>query len=213
MDKVYRLLTWLSAEQAVSWLQDLTKTPITFVELGELCNAGHCGIYVSCSGVKIVDEEQGINVELCGEAKVIGKTQLTAGVFADAPISFEGRITVRADAYGVWGHEDIVPDLQFDKTFYLSRSYVPLFKPSEIEALASKLNGVEEPKEKPLHPSERKSAGQIIAVLAAMAKLDLSTPYAADETLRAAAALHGLELPASQETVKKFLKLALTGCA
>lgn len=64
--------------------------------------------------------------------------------------------------------------------------------------------------EKPLHPSERKSVSQIIAALAAMAELDLSAPYAADETLRAAAATFGLELPSSPETVVKFLKAAGT---
>lgn len=62
--------------------------------------------------------------------------------------------------------------------------------------------------ERPLHNSERKSAGQIIATMAAMAGLDLSAPYAADETLRAAAATHGLVLPKSPETVKKFLEYA-----
>lgn len=62
--------------------------------------------------------------------------------------------------------------------------------------------------EKPLHTSERKSVAQIMAALAAMARLDLSTPYAADETLRASAASHGLELPSSPETVVKYLKAA-----
>ncbi|QOQ73808.1 hypothetical protein IMF22_20175 [Pseudomonas poae] len=62
--------------------------------------------------------------------------------------------------------------------------------------------------EKPLHPSERRSVAQIIATLAAEAGLDLSAPYAADETLRAMAATLGVELPSSPETVVKFLKLA-----
>lgn len=62
--------------------------------------------------------------------------------------------------------------------------------------------------EKPLHPSERRSTAQIIAALSAMAGVDLSAPYAADETLRASAAANGLELPSSPETVVKFLKSA-----
>lgn len=79
-----------------------------------------------------------------------------------------------------------------------------------LRALEEKLLADEAQPEKPLHPSERRSAGQIIAILAAMAGLDLSAPYAADETLRAAAATHGLELPSSPETVVKFLKNAAT---
>lgn len=64
------------------------------------------------------------------------------------------------------------------------------------------------PAEKPLTDSERRSAGQIIAVLAAEARIDLSAPYAADATLRAVAARHGLVLPNSPETVVKYLKYA-----
>jgi len=62
--------------------------------------------------------------------------------------------------------------------------------------------------EKPLHPSERRSAGQIIAVLAAMDKLNLSAEYAATPVMRKFAATHGLELPNSDETIVKFLKYA-----
>ena len=213
MDKVYRLLKWLSAEQAVDWLQELTATPITFVELGDLCNAGHCGMYVDCIGEKIVDEERGVDIELAGIGTITSQVRLGCGAFLDAPISFESRITVKCDAYGVWSPQEVVPDFQFDRTFYLGRSRLPLFKPEEIQALANKLNEVETPKEKPLHPSERKSASQIIAVLAAMTKLNLAEPYKADAVLRAAAAVHGLELPASAETVVKFLKTAVAKTA
>lgn len=212
MEKVYRLLKWLSAEQAIDWLQDLTATEITFLELSELCNAGHCGIYVDCSGTHLDDDETGMEIELCGVGKVVGDS--TIGYACnEAPLSLEGRFRLKCDAFGVWSREDLVPDFHIDKTFYISGRRLPRFKPDEIRALACKLNGVEAPKEKPLHPSERKSASQIIAVLAAMAKLNLAAPYKADEALRAAAAVHGLELPASPETVVKFLKTAVTADA
>ena len=57
-----------------------------------------------------------------------------------------------------------------------------------------------------LTPTERASSHQIITALAAMAGLDLGAPYKAAEVLRQAAATHGLELPASTETLVKFLK-------
>lgn len=79
---------------------------------------------------------------------------------------------------------------------------------AEIATLRQKL-ALAQP-EKLLHSRESKSVSQIIAVLAAMAELDISAPYAADETLRAAAATSGLELPNSPETVVKFLKAAGT---
>lgn len=59
--------------------------------------------------------------------------------------------------------------------------------------------------EKPLHPSERKSVAQIIAALAAMAKLDLSSPYKACGVLRVTEVT---ALPESDETLVKFLKEA-----
>lgn len=62
--------------------------------------------------------------------------------------------------------------------------------------------------EKPLHHRERQSVSQIIATLAAMAGLDISMPYKADEPLRKAAAKHGIELPDSPGTVVKFLRAA-----
>ena len=77
-----------------------------------------------------------------------------------------------------------------------------------LRELESKLLAVEVPPEKPLHPSERRSVDRIVAVLAAMAKVDLSAPYKADEAMRHFAASKGLELPSSSETVVKFLKSA-----
>ncbi len=80
-----------------------------------------------------------------------------------------------------------------------------IFMREDIEQAASRKI---QPQLEQLHPSERRSASQIISVLAAMAGLDISTPYKADETLRAAAARHGLTLPSSPETVVKFLKIS-----
>jgi hypothetical protein len=89
---------------------------------------------------------------------------------------------------------------------------VLVVRTSALRELEQKMLSGDKPEkpEKPLHPSERKSVSQIIAALASMAGLDLSAPYAADETLRASAATDGLELPSSPETVVKFLKAAAT---
>lgn len=79
-----------------------------------------------------------------------------------------------------------------------------------LRELEAKLLADQAKPEKPLHPSERKSTEQIIAALAEMAKLDLSSPYKADGVLREAAAKskYALELPDSPETTVKFLKAA-----
>lgn len=102
--------------------------------------------------------------------------------------------------------------LDHERSYYpadtLPQDSILVVRVAALRDLEAQLLAEDAQPERPLHPSERKSAGQIIAALAAMAGLDLSTPYAADETLRAVAATYGLELPSSPETVVKFLKAA-----
>lgn len=100
------------------------------------------------------------------------------------------------------GHENYYPagGIPPDSTFVV--------RTTALRSFEEKLLSDDVHPEKPLHPSERKSASQIIAALAAMAGLDLSKPYKADEPLRAAAAKNGIALPNSSETVVKFLKAA-----
>lgn len=112
--------------------------------------------------------------------------------------------------------EQAEPSLwDYETVFYPARGLPDdstfVVRTAALRELEAKLLADEVQPEKPLHPSERKSAGQIIATLAAMAKLDLCVPYTADEVLRKAAATHGLELPGSPETVVKFLKWAADG--
>ncbi len=90
----------------------------------------------------------------------------------------------------------------------LPKDAVLVVRATALSELENQLTVTEEKPEKPLDVRERRSAGQVIAALAAMAKLDLTTPYAADETLRKSAAHYGLDLPASTETVVKFLTAA-----
>ncbi|TWH77108.1 hypothetical protein LX59_00010 [Azomonas agilis] len=91
-----------------------------------------------------------------------------------------------------------------DSAQWVLRGEVLLSLEAEINGSQNQLSQPD----KPLHSSERKSIYQIIATLAAIADVDLSKPYAADTTLRAAAAQYGLQMPNSPETVVKFLSEA-----
>lgn len=206
MEKVYRLLSWLDMAQAVDYLEDLTKTPLTEGLLLQLCDAGECAAYLDCMGLNgdypfDVGEDQPAYQPVVGRGHcrveyplLLGRSGFATHVIGPAWLAFDGIVKEECE----WIIRGGKAGLSL------------IFKPADIEALAAKMNGEPAPAERPLHPSERKSAGQIIAALAAMAKLDLSTPYAADETLRTAAATHGLELPSSPETVVKFFKDAAT---
>lgn len=57
-------------------------------------------------------------------------------------------------------------------------------------------------------PRSQKSAGQIIASLAAMANVDISKPYAAFESLSTQAAAKGLAFPQSKDTLKRHFENA-----
>ena len=76
-----------------------------------------------------------------------------------------------------------------------------------LRDLEAKLLADEAQPEKQLHQSERSNVAKIISVLAAMAKVNLSSPYKAAEILKKAAAEQQFELPASDETIVKFLTL------
>ena len=66
----------------------------------------------------------------------------------------------------------------------------------------------QEPVEKRLDTRERTTLLQIIAVLSAEAKLDLTKHSKAAETLQAMGASHGLELPMKKDTIAGKLKEA-----
>lgn len=106
--------------------------------------------------------------------------------------------------------EEALSRLKYETVYYpaggLPEGSIFVVRTAALREFEEKQLVDEAPTEKPLHSSERKSIAQIISTLAAMAGLDLSAPYKADETLRAAAAKHRLELPGSPETVTKFLK-------
>lgn len=205
MNNIYKLMQWLTTEQAVDWLRSLTGSKIGYEELGALCNAGHCGVYVDCHNVDACGSSFDAKYSLTGKGQVMSdiKLEYLHQPFNSVLTTLDG-IRVLCDG---WLTEDLseVPR----GSHYLPGRYQPLFKPDEILALAAKINGDVTPQgEKPLHPSERRSVAQLIAALAALAELDISKPYPAAEVLRTVAAMNGLELPGSDETIVKYLKMA-----
>lgn len=207
VEDTYFHFAFIDAGKAVGLLNRRTGAQFTEYELFKFAENRQVNVYVNCS------HKKGKTFHWDGlPAKARGMSSLFfPSLYLEPPQEFPYQLAL-------WGEVIIQPPdhpEQFVKEclWYAEVEELPYpqFKPSEIEKLASLLNDeVPVSAEKPLHPSERKSAGQIIATLSAMAGLDLSAPYAANEVLRAAAATHGLELPSSPETVVKFLKDAAT---
>jgi len=199
MKKVYRLLEWLDMVQALDYLHDLTGITISSYTLLQLCEQKQCGVYANMTNIKGCDAR---TLEDCSGIGIhFVKNPISA--FWGNPLT-QNLFTKGNTTHGL--SDDWWPEI-----LNLDNARNPLFKSSEIEALASKMNE-EDPAqspEKPLHPSERKNMERIIATLAAMAELDLSKPYKAAQLLTKVAAEHGLELPESNETIKKYLENAV----
>lgn len=136
MDKVYRLLEWLSAEQAVNWLQDLTQTRIAYPELLQLCDSGQCAVYVSAFNLKGYYADLPVRGD--GRHRLLVPTALYhAGEGARLDVQLEGPI--------------FLEDREIDDSFFavwdvrLPPSHMTgFFKPADIQALAAKMNGVVE---------------------------------------------------------------------
>lgn len=199
---IYEHLGRLTPEQALKWLNQLCGADLSFEELIELCNSGHCRVYIDCSGERILSTAEGIDLILCDDDAQVTK-RVYSEVLATGQLTVYGA-TVTTSARGKCsGQENHTYHDELEVKLGGNRH--PLFKPAEIQSLATKLKGKTSGE---LHPNERRSVGQIMLALATMAGLDLSTPYAADETLRAFAATAGLELPDSPETLAKHFRAA-----
>lgn len=138
MEKVYRLLQWLDTKQAVDWLQDMTATRITVRELLQLCAAKQCDMYICAPGLEGIWFDPDGNEQKCsgvGYQKVIGR-------FIDPPIQ---RLQLEGE---FWEHpidEACYPNQGYwEANAELEAGYGIYFKPSDVEALAMKMNGTAE---------------------------------------------------------------------
>lgn len=135
MEKVYRLLPWLSDEQAVDWLEDMTATPLRVWDLWQLCEAGLCDRYINASGlVGIWIDPDGDERECTGEGyqKVIGRRDAMSIQW----LQLEGKFwehPVDQAQYPNKDHWETSDEAEACNEFY--------FKPSDIEALAFRMNG------------------------------------------------------------------------
>lgn len=139
MEKVYRLLDFLDANQAVDWLQRITKCQLSGGDLIRLCNSGHCNIYVDCSGVEIKEKGEARR-ELCSkDAKVCSHVEWSCSMEGDIYLS--GKFTVESKSYYWESSKSLLPDVDFTTSYAIRGRITPRFKPNEIEALAAKIAG------------------------------------------------------------------------
>jgi hypothetical protein len=129
MEKFYRMLDWLSIEQALDWIKILTGTPLLERDLLALRDEGYCDSYLDCVGVIGTSASAGNSLDLID---VTGK-----GFGCVAELSLLGE----NDSVSVHGE---VWEIDDNEVFW--SAFIPLelrhlkFKPAEIKALAAKMN-------------------------------------------------------------------------
>lgn len=139
MDKVYRLLPWLSLDQAVDWLQRLTSTAITREILLSLCEAGRSEIYINvgagCTGVD--DQSWILDVTASGYHRVTNPTVLCSTPPATSSLVLFGPV--------MWFEEDSSICRKEIDWFSsgLSGELCLVFKNAHVVALADMINAEE----------------------------------------------------------------------
>jgi hypothetical protein len=151
MEKVYRLLDWLTFENALDWLRTLTETQIGDGELWRLVMSEQCDAYIQALGLHghyINDDGHEIEVigrgfQLVVGSETIRKADKKNGTPEKRRLSLEGaryepdprnnEIAIRS-GHDYW--EAVTAEVD---------GYPLYFKPADIEALATKMNGAKEP--------------------------------------------------------------------
>lgn len=205
MRKDHALLKWLTLDQALENLQEMTKLATTDQVLVRLCEEGHCGAYVkiSSSAGKCVDaipddtgewtfQVFGAGYQHVSNPKFLldQRKSKAVSVHMTGPVRTEQNADSPEIDNVAW-EASIAPD---DQSFY--------FKTSEISLLAAQINGADV-----IDPRERKSINQLIETLAEMAGLDLVHPAADMITIQRATQLSGHKA-LNKDTIIKYLKLA-----
>lgn len=139
MEKVYRLLDWLSMCQALDFLRCLTSTSLTASDLLDLCASKRCMAHADADGLwgwnqNIVNQD----VVAAGVHRVLTpKAFKHAGTEKPLNIIFEGTVSSTAE----------IGEDQFTTTWSAKtplHNYEALFRPKDIETLAAEINNAAE---------------------------------------------------------------------
>lgn len=202
MGKLYAKMDWLDFGQAVSWIAELSDTRRPhLVDMSRLCESGALSACMDLTErqVQILNDDPDAPLTYA-----IGKGLARV----EAPLIQRDRDGEYSRAIGpvtLCRTGEDIEDARFRVRHSASHPAEFLFTREDIQRLANEAHPTQD---KPIDVRERKSIEQIIAVLADMASVDLSSPHSTDEVLRHHAATKGLLLPASPETIKKQLKAA-----
>lgn len=148
MDKIYRHLPWLQAAEACEFLGRLTQTEINVQALKELCTARLCNAYVDCHGVQGITQ---LGQKVCADGRqmLIPPFSLTATEYADKdgvlrPVLEARQPLMKGPVVLYSGNgTQVAEDVEWTQTNG-QLEHLTIFKTSELEKLADKLNSTAE---------------------------------------------------------------------
>lgn len=146
MDKIYRLLPWLDSKEALDFLHALTDTKVTNKHLIELCFAGHCAIYADFQHIHGQDRSTGEVLTGAGIGRITTTTSYYEH-FTHKALYIDGKCNAISSVWVETVINDFVLLEDNECVFYFDdceKSRPLLFKPTDIQALANKINGLSE---------------------------------------------------------------------
>lgn len=147
MNKVYKLLNWLNMPQAKDWLEDLTQTEISDWNLLQLCDSGQCAAYLECWGMdgSSIDYSTTI-ISAIGMHKVLNPLELIhCGKPVEKMLEFFGLASTQEMPLDHLTPEPSIIQKEIEWRGRKSmHSCFPIFKREEIQALAERMNGIDE---------------------------------------------------------------------
>lgn len=146
MEKLLKLLPWLNVSQALKLLEKRTDTPVSSHDLLQLCDFGHCSVYLDCHGWKgeiaiDIGEEVPMYQPVTGRGFCLVEYPLQLADDSRHGIHVIGPALVVATRKVIEDCAWWVPEC--------GTSLRPVFNLADIEALAAKMNGENE------QPSDR----------------------------------------------------------
>jgi hypothetical protein len=206
MRKDLKILPWLTPEQAVFAICDMTKVDFTLSDLISHCNHHNCEAFILTEGLRgiattpfsVGGDDWSYACFAYGPQRLINAGVL-AGAKGMTKLCLQGTVREKNEEDAL-SFDDIEWEAEADISAFLIQ-----FKPKDIEALAVAINGPA----KALDPRERTSLYKLISALLAMTKLDEIKPGAVHAVLETAARDKGIEFSLDADTVAKHVNAAI----
>ena len=210
MRKDLLTLPLLTPTQALVVLKDLLGYDLSYEDLISQCEHGQCEMFVllgevqgtSCTALPIGNDDWTNSCYAAGLQKVLNPRVFTSSR-NEVKLVLLGAVHADCDSEALKYQQ-----IEWSTLVALSECDVR-FQTIEIQDFAKRIAS----SMKPIDPREKRSLYQIIAVLASMSGINISTPYAVYSAMVEQAAVEGIVFDMNDDTLAKHLNAAAAQAA